>query len=405
MSWDNITGDAKILPGGTGAIDEIKLEADKPVRVKLLLRPEEQPYSYLEHAIEAEGVGPDGKSVRQFRTIRCTKTTANPNAYCPICEGQRFRRRVRNAANVWDYEQGKVQKLNAGDGIWKPIATTRKMGVDVLAVDWGLMRTGTDRNDTSYTATNLGPAQLQNPVPEDQLFNIEADYMPHTIDQMKSIVESIGLTWEYATTPPSLEYPSLQDALAHVMPNGRYKDQTFQQIWAADQSPRGMINFLATKSDRITPEKAAAQVILVNLGGANIPGVPKYNQDGSIANASEMAPPIQSNPTPAQAPVQTPTAAPATPPVTTSPVQMGGLQMNPPAQAATPATPTAAPANNGDRAKKIDEINGLFSTKEKFIKGGFKLIMDTMKQAGNGKQNISDFSDAELDALLKLCQE
>lgn len=388
MSWDNITGDAKILPGGgNGGVDEIKFESGKPVRVRLILRDGEQPYSYLEHAIEAETIGQDGKPTRVFRTIRCPKTSSNPNAYCPICEGQRFRRRVRNAANVWDYEQGKVQKLNAGDGIWKPIATTRKMGVDVLNVDWGLMRTGTDRNDTQYTATNLGAPQMQINVPADQLFNIEQEYAPHTIDEMKSIIEGMGLKWEEITVPPQLQYPTLQDALAHVMPNGKYKDQTFQQIWQADQSPRGMINFLATKSDRITPEKAAAQVILVNLGGANIPGVPKYNADGSIANGAT--------------PTQPQTAAkPTTPPMTPP----SGMQMNPPASTGTNSSPAATVAPNGDRQKKIDEINSIFASKEKYVKGGFKLIMDTMKEAGGGKTNIADFSDAELDALLKLCQ-
>lgn len=388
MSWDNITGDAKILPGGgNGGVDEIKFEPGKPVRVRLILRDGEQPYSYLEHAIEADTIGQDGKPTRVFRTIRCPKTSSNPNAYCPICEGQRFRRRVRNAANVWDYEQNKVQKLNAGDGIWKPIATTRKMGVDVLNVDWGLMRTGTDRNDTQYTATNLGAPQMQINVPADQLFNIEQEYAPHTVDEMKSIIEGMGLNWDEIIVPPQLQYPTLQDALAHVMPNGKYKDQTFQQIWQADQSPRGMINFLATKSDRITPEKAAAQVILVNLGGANIPGVPKYNADGSVANGVA----------PAQPQAATPTApAPTTPPTS-------GMQMNPPATTGTNSSQVGTVAPNGDRQKKIDEINSIFSSKEKYVKGGFKLIMDTMKEAG-GKTNIADFSDAELDALLKLCQ-
>lgn len=377
MSWDNITGDAKILPGGgSGGADEIKFEPGKPVRVKLILREGEQPYSYLEHAVEADIIGQDGKPTRTFRTIRCPKTAKDPNAYCPICEGQRFRRRVRNAANVWDYEQGKVQKLNAGDGIWKPIATTRKMGVDVLNVDWGLMRTGTDRNDTEYTATNLGAPQLTTPVPEDQLFNIEQEFAPHTVDEMKSIIEGMGLKWEEVIVPPVLQYPTLQDALAHVMPNGKYKDQTLQQIWQADQSPRGMINFLATKSNRITPEKAAAQVILVNLGGANIPGVPKYNADGTPAT-------------------------PATPPTVSAPTS--GIQMNPPASSGN-STPAATSAPSGDRQKKIDEINNIFATNEKYVKGGFKLIMDTMKEAGGGKTNIVDFSDVELDALLKLCQ-
>lgn len=366
-------------------MDEIKMEPDKPVRLKLILRDGEQPYSYLEHAIECEGTDGQGKVVRQFRTIRCPKTSSNPNAPCPICDGQQFRRRVRNAANVWDYAQGKVQKLNAGDGVWKPIATTRKMGIDVLSVDWGVMRTGTDRNDTEYTATNLGPSA---PVSVDpgQLFDIERDYAPNTIEEMRSIIESIGLVWDDVIVPPALQFPTLQEALEHVMPNGKYKDQKFSQIWAADQSPKGMINFLATKSNRITAEKAAAQVILVNLGGANIPGVPKYNADGSVANMSGQKP---ATPVTTATPAVTPTPA-ATPTV-------GTINMK-------PAAATPAPTQSADRTGKIDKINDLFSNKGKFVKGGFKLIMDTMKSAGNGKSNISEFSDAELDALLKACE-
>ena len=76
-----------------------------------------------------------------------------------------------------------------------------------------------------------------------------------------------------------------------------------------------------------------------------------------------------------------------------------------PTTAAPVANATPAPTQSADRTKKIDEINNLFASKEKFVKGGFKLIMDTMKKAGNGKANIADFSDAELDALLKICQE
>lgn len=397
MSWDNITGDAKILPGSSGNADEVKFESGKPVRIKLLLREGEQPYSYLEHAIECEGVGPDGKTVRQFRTVRCPKTASNPNAHCPICDGQRFRRRVRNAANVWDYDQGKVQKLNAGDGIWKPIATSRKMGVDVMNVDWGLLRTGADRNDTQYAATNLGMCQMQAPIPDDQLFNIEADYAPHTEEEMKAIVESIGLVWDEIIVPPTLQYPTLEDALNHIMPNGKYKDQKFADIWAADQSSKGMINYLAMRSDRVTAEKAAAQVILVNLGGANIPGVPKYNADGSVANMSGVKPTAQAQ-TQVHTAVSTAqqTAAPQT--TTSTPKPMVGTT-------ATHAAATTPAASDPNRDKKINEINTIFSTKDSFVKGGFKLIMDTMKKAGNGKSNIAEFSDAELDALLTLCKE
>jgi hypothetical protein len=154
------------------------------------------------------------------------------------------------------------------------------------------------------------------------------------------------------------------------MPNGKYKDQTMEQIWNADKSPRGMINFLATKSDRISPEKAAAQVILVRLGGANIPGVPTADSQPSA--------------TPVATPVATPQeSAPATSSIPT----------------ATPTTPVSS-----GRQEMIQQINTAFSSNEKFKAGGFNLIIDTMKKYGNGKTNIADFTDDELSALLEACK-
>lgn len=373
MGWDNITGDAKILPS-IGNMNEVRFESGKPKKIRLLLREGEQPYSYLEHALEVEKVE-GGQTTRVFRTIRCAKTANNPGAHCPLCEGQQLKRRSRNAVNVWDYESGTVQKLNAGDSVFKPMATTRKLGVDILAVDWAIMKSGQTRNDTEYATTNLGASAFQLPA-DAQLYDIEQEYRPHTIDEMKAIVESCGVAWESVITPPELAFPSLQDALAHVMPNGQHKDKTFKQMWDEDPSPRGMINFLATKSNRITPEKAAAQVIMVNLGGANIPGVPKYGANGAVEVTSTPAPVIKP-----QTQVQT---------------------------AITPASATiqaSAPVvtSNG-RQDKINKINALLSTNQKFIKGGFTVIIDTMKKVSGGKTNIADFSDAELDAMIKECE-
>lgn len=372
MSWDNITGDAKILPSTGGNMNEVRFESGQPKKVRLLLREGEQPYSYLEHTLEVERIE-NGQTVRVFRTIRCAKTANNPNAYCPLCEGQQLKRRARNAVNVWDYDTNSVQKLNAGDSVFKPIATTRKLGVDVLGVDWAIMKSGQTRNDTEYATTNLGASAFQLPA-DAQLYDIEQEYAPHTIDEMKAIVESCGVTWESVITPPELKFPTLQEALAHVMPNGKFKDQTFKQMWDADPSPKGMINFLATKSNRITPEKAAAQVILVNLGGANIPGVPVYNGNGTVEVKS--APAVGVAPTPMAT-------------MTTAPAPM--------------ATPTVQPVSSG-RQDKINTINNLLSTKSKFVDGGFNVVIETMKKVSNGKTNIADFSDAELDAMIKECE-
>ena len=376
MGWDNITGDAKILPS-SGNMNEIRFESGKPKKIRILLREGEQPYSYLEHTLEVERIE-NGQTVRVFRTIRCAKTANNPNAYCPLCDGQQLKRRARNASNVWDYDTGTVQKLNAGDSVWKPIATTRKLGVNILNCDWAIMKSGQTRNDTEYATTNLGESPFQLPA-DAQLFDIEQEYAPHTVEEMKAIVESCGVTWESVITPPELQFPTLQEALAHVMPNGKYKDQTFDQIWKADPSPKGMINFLATKSNRITPEKAAAQVIMVNLGGANIPGVPVYNGNGTVEVNSTPVPQAQ--------------ATPVTPNVQPKPVQN------------VTSAPTAQPVNSAERQDKINKINSLLSTKEKFVNGGFGAVIDAMKSVSGGKTNIVDFTDAELDAMIELCEK
>lgn len=377
MSWDNITGESSILPSsGIGGVqDEVRFESGKGKKLRLILKDGDEPYSYLEHCLEVESVE-NGQTVRAFRTIRCPKTHDNPNAPCPLCDGQQVRRRVRHACNVWDYDEGKVQKLNTGESVFKPIATTMKMGIDVLGVDWAIMKTGTGRNDTEYTATNLGQSDFQLPA-DAPYYNMKEEYAPHSIEDMKAIVEGAGGDWNKLIVPPQLEYPTLQDALEHVMPNGKYKDQKFSDIWEADKSNRGMIHYLAMRSDRISPEKAAAQVIMVRLGGAQIPGVPTSDDGASQVKVEPASNSVQSNNQPQQ----------QAQPVTN--------------QQSTPSTTTKTSA---DRDAKVAEINSLLSTKEKFVKGGFGVIVETMKECANGKTNIVDFTDGELDKMLEVCR-
>ena len=360
MAWSNITGEQSILPSSNsnGGQDEIKLESGKAKRVRLLLPNGTEPYSYLEHCLEIETIE-NGQQVRTFRTIRCPKTNSNPNAHCPLCDGQQVRRRVRHACNVWDYDENKVQKLNAGTQVFEVIANTLKMGVDILGVDWGIMKTGEGRNDTKYTATNLGVTPF-NQDTTGQLFNIEQEYQPHTIDEMRAIVEGAGGNWDQLTTPPMLVYPTLQEALEHKMPNGKYKDQTLGQIWDVDKSPRGFIAYLALKSDRQNEEKAAAQVIYSRLGGVHIDGVPTEDGGQQVQQQVQNEQPQQ--------------------------VQQQVQNVQP---------------QSNERQEIVAKINNVFATKEKYVKGGFDSIIEEMKKCGNGKTNIQDFTDEELDALLK----
>lgn len=358
MAWGNITGEEKM---GTSGGNEIILESDKPKKVVLMLTDGEEPYSFFQHTFEVEKFE-GGQATKMFRTVNCPKTKNNPHAFCPLCDGQQAPRRIRHASRAFDIDSATERYLAGGEQVWKPIATAVKMGIVPGSVVWGIMKTGKDRNDTTYSATNLGPITV--PIPAISLQDPSLEYKPHTIDEMKAMVESLGLDWNTVTNPPALSFQtSLQEALDHVVPNTKCKGMKMSEIW---ETNKGMIEFFSN-SNRVTPEKAAAQIILVNLGGANIPGVPNF------ANCGTATPPVQSTP---QAP-------------------------------STPQTPTQTPpaqAVSGDRQAKINEINNILATNNKFVKGGYNAIVEVMKEASNGKTAITDFNDAEIDKMLELCK-
>jgi hypothetical protein len=192
---------------------------------------------------------------------------------------------------------------------------------------------------------------------------------------MKDIVEGAGGDWNKLIVPPELTYPTLQEALEHEMPNGKYAKQKFKDLWEADKSNRGMIYYLGMKSDRVSPEKAAAQVILANLGGIQIAGVPV----GGVVPPSQSQIPMSNVPQ--------------------------GIQMQTPQGQPQPQLQKPAPSQTSGRQAKIDRLNVIFSTKDKFVKGGFQVIIQTMKDASGGKTNIVDLTDAELDNLLTICEK
>jgi hypothetical protein len=369
MSWAIVNGDERILPS-QGMVNEVKLESGKPKRLALL--GQDGPYSFFQHSLESEKIE-NGQTTTMFRTVNCPKTKANPNAYCPLCEGQQARRRIRHSIASWDYEENSAKLLTNGDDVFKPMGTLGKMGMDPGTMDWVVSKTGTTKNDTSYSSVNVGPKTLQ-AVPEGtEIPDPKVAYTPHTVDQMKEIVDGMGLCWDTLIVPPAIQYPgSLREALDHVIPNTKYKGQTMEQVWTSN---KGMIEFFS-KSNRVSPEKAGAQVILVALGGIKIDGVPDYSNGGAV---------VQSKPQ------QTATV--------TQPVATGQTQVNQPVNNANVIPPSEA---TGEKQAKIKEINQLLQTNQKFVKGGYAVIMDTMKTAGNGKTSINDFSDVELDKMLEL---
>lgn len=367
MGWAIVNGDERILPQ-TGMINEVKLESGKPKKLALL--GQDGPYSFFQHSLENDRIE-NGQTTSMYRTVNCPKTKATPNAYCPLCDGQQARRRIRHSISVWDYEDNTARLLTNGDDVFKPMGTLGKMGMDPSTMDWIVSKSGTTRNDISYSSVNAGPKQLQ-VVPDGiEIPDPVLSYKPHSIDQMKEIVEGMGLNWDVLIVPPAIQYPgSLREALDHVIPNTKYKGQTMEQVWTSN---KGMIEFFS-KSNRVSPEKAMAQVILVALGGIKMDGVPDYSNGGTITQSKP-----QQNTQVASSTGQ------ANQPANDTPV-------NPPSEA------------TGEKQAKIKEINTLLQSNQKFVKGGYAVIMDTMKTAGNGKTSINDFSDEELDKMLELAK-
>lgn len=372
MSWGIINGDER-LGGMSGEGNELKFESGKPVRVKLLFDENNpEPYSFFEHTIEVE-VFKDGKKTTDFRTVRCPKTKQNPNAPCDLCEGQVSRRRIRHAVNVWVYDQQKVLKLRQGEQVFKAMGTIAKMGTDPASMDWAISKTGSTRNDTEYSAVNVGPCQLTELPAGTTLYNLKEDYKPHTLEEMKAIVAQVGGDWNHFITVPAVQYPAtLQEALDHEMPNTKYKGQKMSQIW--NENP-GMIEWLAN-SKRISVEKGMAQVILVAMKGVMIPGVPNLS-GGNV---------MPSQPAPQQMPSQ---PAP---------------QQSIPQQQSAPQQTTGAQVNNSQT--KINEINQLFQSSKGYEKDGYNYMIGVLSQASGGtKTAIHQFSDAELDKAIEILKK
>lgn len=373
LGWGVVNGDERIIP--QSGVREMKLESGKPKRVALL---GSAPYSFFQHSLESEKIE-NGQVTTMFRTVNCPKTKDNPNAHCPLCDGQQARRRIRHSIAVWDYENNEATLLTNGDDVFKPMGTMGKMGMDPGTMDWVVSKSGTTKNDTTYSSVNMGPKQLPALPDGTDIPDPIMTYKPNTVDEMKTLVESMGLNWNSLIVPPPVQYPeSLQEALDHVIPNTKYKGQTMKQVWDTN---KGMIEFFA-KSNRISEEKGCAQVILVALGGVQIDGVPNYANGGKVIQNSQptVNPPV------------------VNPPVNSQPTN--DTTVNPPIN----NQPTSAPSAtaDGDRQAKIQQINECLQSNEKFVKGGYTVIMETMKEASGGKTSINDFTDTELDKMIEL---
>lgn len=259
-AWNAISGKESFIPQSTSNYDEVKLEVGKPFQYRII----GEPFIYREHKLDGFK---DGNETVRF--VRCAKTHDAPDAECPLCDADApLRNRV--VCNVFSYADNAVKTLNVGMKCLEVVGQMVQMGMSIENTKFATTKNGKGLN-TTYITIQCGIDNT--PITEEiksQCKNLEELYRPHTQEEIKNICEGIGLSYEQATTPPELEYPTLAEARNHVLEFGKHKGKTLGEVWDSDRSPNGYVGWLATKSKRYNPTKASAMVIYQFEGGFDL---------------------------------------------------------------------------------------------------------------------------------------
>jgi hypothetical protein len=441
MSWNEI--DAK-PSSSTGSDDLLTIGAQTKIRLLLTGgKTPGEPDSYRSYGIDtptdgyATFIAPEGEDF--FGQNR-----------------QAFRLRYIHVGLVYDYSTSSIKILEAGNQIWKEIKKFRDMGIDVLASDLMLSKSGSGLG-TKYGVIYLPPAPLpfnpeSLPAPD-----LATRYRPSTYEGTLAALKRLGFVHpEQLFTPRPLAY---DQATQIKVPFGKFRDQTIADVLAADSS---YLDFLAgvdnptvqqaarvvsnqimgtsydvtgicpavTEVDFVDPKAGQAQTAPQNAQTQGTPqGVapgytpvqpqyqtpaapvqPQYQQAPPVANQYQapVAPVQPQAPAQPQAPVQPQyQQAPAAP---VSPAQPAWLDNGAPAPAPqAPVQPAPAPqvapaapvqpAPAGGQQAIMAEISNIFENDPKYK--DFTKIIAVMQQASGGqKTNLAEFTNEELTNLL-----
>lgn len=157
---------------------------------------------------------------------------------CPLCRKpvnakgkQNFPISKRRATNVWDYGTNSVKVLIGGPQIFNEFKETRDVGIDPLSCDWIIHKTGQNKS-TTYKLVRDNPShfEFEGLVTAETLHNLDKygdDYSPEKIFE---ILEKCGWDYDNMKTQEFTE----EQALAYVMPFGKHKGMTIEQILAQD---------------------------------------------------------------------------------------------------------------------------------------------------------------------------
>lgn len=224
-SWGGAT--AKNQGGGESDPNILSLKEANRIR---LIDPA-GPVKWRQHFIT------DANDDDKGRSVVCPKGPDGRDASpCPLCmkpvdqEGkQRFPISRRFAANVWDYESNSVKVLIAGPQVFEEFDAAAAVGLNPTEADYLIHKMGKGIT-TSYKVVRGNSEPLSVQITPDMLHDRSKYDTPDSPERIFEVLEQMG--WDY----DALEMPSftLDEAESFVMPYGKHKGLTIEQLAAVD---------------------------------------------------------------------------------------------------------------------------------------------------------------------------
>ncbi len=280
-----------------GGGDASVLKIGEKVRIRLLALDGNPVAAWDQHAIE------DPKDKDQAQFVVC------PGSGCPLCRKptspekdkdgrnkQYFPRSARYAINVWSYEHNAVKTLIAGPQIFKEFENATKAGIDVTTRDWIITREGKGRS-TKYITNYLDPSDFGQQTGPEDLQDLSKYEKSDTIDAIFKKLEDMGIDYDALPIP---EF-TLQEAEEFVMPYGKHRGETMEQIASNDLSYLQFMHGRQLEQGRYgDPVFIAMQTVLEDRGEVEPLGEVGFTPPPTPQAEPTPEPAAQTAPTPSE---------------------------------------------------------------------------------------------------------
>jgi hypothetical protein len=225
------------VPTGAGAAIQVRPLAKKPIAIWV-------------HDIPSV-LGPpkpDGTAtyVRGYATEVCTSTNGGsgcdldhwtdpfwdrlPKEQQTNSKGQRkdFGKKPKFILPVYNFHTGRVQVIDKGSQIYKPMDQAYDQGQDIRGCDWKLWKTG-EKNRTEYSCSPVVDPALCGPIPADQwpalerqamelLEQVRKRYIPTPREKLMKMISGQLMTEQNAFPPAQASAPIPQLAAPTAIP-------------------------------------------------------------------------------------------------------------------------------------------------------------------------------------------